>query len=35
VHIPLHAKVDDTIPASDLFPHSTEAPIVSILNTQN
>jgi hypothetical protein len=27
-------KVEDTIPASDLFPHSTEAAIVSILNTQ-
>jgi hypothetical protein len=28
-------KVEDTIPASDLFPQPTETPILSILNTQN
>jgi hypothetical protein len=28
-------KVEDTIPASNLFPQPTETPILSILNTQN
>ena len=28
-------KVEGTIPTLDVFLHPTEAPIVSILNTQN